>query len=87
VWNPGTLALYGRLVVRGRRIRRPRDDTRQLGADAVVDADGRLRHVWLPPNPDARPSLTELAEAVRSAACPSTRVRLRPTGDESRGSE
>ena len=64
VWNPGTLAMYGRLLVRGRRLQLPRDDTRQLGADALVDADGLLRHVWLPATPDARPSIDELAAEV-----------------------
>lgn len=66
VWNPGTLAMYGRLVVRGRRLRLPRDDTRQLGADALLDADGRLRRVWLPASPDARPSIAELAAEIEA---------------------
>ena len=64
VWNPGTLAMYGQLLLRGRRLRLPRDDTRQLGADALVDSDGLLRHVWLPATPDARPSIAELAAEV-----------------------
>ncbi len=64
VWNPGTLAMYGRLLIRGRRLRLPRDDTRQLGADALVDADGLLRHVWLPATPDARPSIAELTAEI-----------------------
>jgi hypothetical protein len=66
VWNPGTLAMYGRLLVRGRRLRLPRDDTRQLGADALVGADGLLRHVWLPATPDARPSIAELAAEIET---------------------
>ena len=68
VWNPGTMAMYGGLIVKGRRLRRPRDDTRQLGADAIVDADGRLRRIWLPPRPDARPTIAELDSATRSVA-------------------
>ena len=68
VWNPGTLAMYARLLARGRRLQRPRDDTRQLGADALVDAAGRLRRIWLPASPDARPTVAELAAAAKSAA-------------------
>ncbi|MDX2382367.1 MAG: hypothetical protein QNM02_21730 [Acidimicrobiia bacterium] len=64
VWNPGTIAQYVRLVVQGRRLRRPREDTLQLGADAIVDGEGRLRRVWLPTSPDARPPISELADAV-----------------------
>ena len=37
VWSPGTLAMYARLIRQGRRLRRPEEDTRQLGADAVID--------------------------------------------------
>lgn len=64
VWSPGTIALYARLLRRGRRLRPPKDDTRQLGADLLVDADGRLRRVWLPAGPDLRPSVDELVAAV-----------------------
>jgi len=66
VWNPRTLSMYARLVARGRRLERPRDDTRQLGADALLDSEGRLRRVWLPDSPDARPSIDDLAAAVGS---------------------
>lgn len=64
VWSPGTMALYARLLLRGRRIGPTDEDTRQLGADAIVDRDGRLRRVWLPPSPDRRPAIDELAIAV-----------------------
>jgi len=65
VWSPGTLAMYARLVRRGRRLRGPTEDTRQLGADAVIDREGRLSRLWLPPGPDARPSVEEIIGAVR----------------------
>jgi hypothetical protein len=64
VWNPGTIAQYVRLIAQGQRLRRPREDTLQLGADAIVDGEGRLRHVWLPTSPDERPPISELADAV-----------------------
>ena len=64
VWSPGTLVLYVRLLRKGRRLRPPRDDTRQLGADLLIDADGRLRRVWRPAGPDLRPDIAELIAAV-----------------------
>jgi peroxiredoxin len=65
VWSPGTIAMYARLIRRGRRLRPPTEDTRQLGADAVIDRDGRLHRLWLPPTPDARPAVDEIVDAVR----------------------
>jgi len=65
VWSPGTLAMYARLLRHGRRLQRPEQDTRQLGADAVVDRSGRLHRVWLPSGPDQRPAMSEIVDAVR----------------------
>jgi len=67
VWSPATLAMYGRLLRRGRRLHAPTEDTRQLGADAIVRRDGRLGQVWLPPSPDARPPIDEIIQAVRAS--------------------
>lgn len=66
VYNPGTLKLYGRLLGRGRRLRRSGEDFRQLGGDVVVDRNGRLAAVFRPRSPDERPTLAQLAEAVDS---------------------
>lgn len=65
VWSAGTIAMYARLIRRGRRLHAPKEDTRQLGADAVIDRDGRLHRLWLPPTPDARPAVDEIVDAVR----------------------
>ena len=70
VWSPGTVAMYARLLRDGRRLRRPSEDTRQLGADAVVDRDGRLHRLWLPPSPDVRPPVQEIADAVEELGRP-----------------
>jgi len=66
VWSPGTLAMYARLLVRGRKLRMPTDDTRQLGADVLLDASGRLQRLWLPEGPDDRPAIDDIVRAVRS---------------------
>lgn len=64
VWSPRTLAMYARLSRRGRRLRPPTEDTRQLGADAVIDRNGRLTKLWLPASPDARPAMSEIIDVV-----------------------
>ena len=80
VWSPGTLVMYARLLRRGRQLHRPMEDTRQLGADAVIDrdegagarpgGDGRLHRLWLPPGPDARPHIEEIIDAVHELGPP-----------------
>ncbi len=64
VWSPGTIAMYARLLRRGRRLRPPHEDTRQLGADLLIDETGHLRNTWLPQGPDLRPTISELTDAV-----------------------
>ena len=54
VYSPGTLLIYGRAALRGRRPAGPAEDTRQLGGDVVV-VDGRAVHLWRPRSPDDRP--------------------------------
>ena len=67
VWSPGTLRMYARLMRRGRRLRRPTEDVYQLGADAVIGRDGRLRYLSLPASPDARPPVSHLLAALDRA--------------------
>ena len=64
VWSLGTMRMYARLLVRGMRLRVPIEDTRQLGADAVVDRAGRVVRVWLPDGPDHRPTIDDLATFI-----------------------
>ncbi len=46
VYSPATLATYAAAAARGHRLSRPVEDTRQLGADAIM-ADGVVRRAWL----------------------------------------
>ena len=64
IWSLGTLRMYVGLVRRGRRLRKPTEDVHQLGADAVVGRDGRLRYLSLPSTPDARPPVADLIAAL-----------------------
>ncbi len=47
-------------IGRGRTIRRPKEDTGQLGGDVVVDAEHRLRWIFRSRYPADRPSLAEI---------------------------
>lgn len=65
VYSPGTLASYAAAAARGHRLARPVEDTRQLGADAVM-VDGVIRQLWRPHTPNDRPSAAELVAAARA---------------------
>ncbi len=64
IWSFGTLRMYAGLLLRGRHLRKPTEDIHQLGADAVIGRDGRLRYLSLPSTPDARPPVSELIAAL-----------------------
>jgi hypothetical protein len=64
VWNLSTLGLYVKLLAQGRRLRRPRHDTQQLGGDFVIGSDGRLVAAFWPRSPDDRPSVDALFDAL-----------------------
>lgn len=66
VYNPGTLAVYVAAVAQGRKLHRAEEDTRQLGADAVMVA-GEVTTLWLPTSPDDRPAATEVIAAARAS--------------------
>ncbi|CAN0488305.1 unnamed protein product, partial [Phaeothamnion confervicola] len=70
VWlDPRVWWRYAVLIARGRRPERPgdHDDVRQLGGDAVLDADGRLVWVYRGRGPADRPTIDELIGALRRA--------------------
>ena len=68
IWGASTLLAYGRLLRTGqRRLRRPEEDTLQLGGDFVIGRDGRLVFVYRSTGPSDRPAVDALVEAVRRA--------------------
>lgn len=67
VYNPRTLDIYRKAEARGVTLRRPVEDARQLGGDAVVK-DGRVVRVFRPAGPDDRAPVAELLTAVSEAA-------------------
>lgn len=66
--DPRVWARYAGLLLRGRRLHRPREDTLQLGGDAVFDAGTRLRWLYSSRGPEDRPSVDALIAALRDAA-------------------
>jgi len=67
VWGPKTWWVYAGLIRRGRWLRRPTEDTLQLGGDVVVRSDGRVGYLYRSGDPGDRPSLDDLIAAVRDA--------------------
>lgn len=68
VWlDPRVWTRYAALVARGRRPELPKQDTRQLGGDIVVDARQRLTWRYASQGPEDRPSVDALAAALQDA--------------------
>ena len=67
IWSLGTMRMYARLLHQGRKLRRPTQDTRQLGGDFVIGRDGRLATAFRPASPDDRPTVDALVAAVAAA--------------------
>jgi hypothetical protein len=61
---PRHLLDYARLLARGRRLERPRQDVFELGGDVLVDARGRLAWIYRSRRPDDRPSIGEILAAL-----------------------
>ncbi len=68
VWSLGTIRRYAEILRRDGivALRRPTEDTNQLGGDFVVDTAGRLSWGFWSEGPDDRPSVDELLAAVRA---------------------
>jgi hypothetical protein len=65
IWGWSTWRAYARLLRAGRRLRRPTEDTHQLGGDFVVDRAGNLAFAFRSQAPDDRPGVDELLAVVR----------------------
>lgn len=69
VYSQGTLAMYLRALRRRQRLHPPVEDTRQLGADAIV-VRGRAVRVFRPRTPDDRPSVDAILAVIRQLQAP-----------------
>lgn len=69
VWlDPRVWRRYAQLLARGRRARAPRQDTLQLGGDAVLEAGGALAWLYRSRGPEDRPSVDQVVGAAARAA-------------------
>lgn len=64
VYSPGTIARYALLKLRGVRLHKPVEDTRQMGGDTLV-VDGRVERLWRPATPDDRAAPARIADVAR----------------------
>lgn len=55
-FSPRTTLFYVRAALRGKRLRRPVSDTRQLGGDFLIDPEGRVVFAFRSAEPADRPS-------------------------------
>lgn len=67
IYRWATLRRYLTLLLRGRRLRKPTEDTHQLGGDVVIGPDGRITYLRRQVAPDDRPDIDELIRAVADA--------------------
>jgi len=69
-WGARPALAYLRLVARGRwrDLRRPTEDTLQLGGDFVVAPDGTLAYGFWSEGPDDRPPVDDLIAAVAAVS-------------------
>jgi peroxiredoxin len=63
---------YARLIAKGRRPERPRQDVFELGGDVLLDASGRIVWIYRSRVPDDRPSADEILAAVERYASSSS---------------
>ena len=66
-WRAGRRYLELLRAGRWRELRRPTEDTLQLGGDVVVGADGTLVWGFWSAGPDDRPSVDDIIAAVEAA--------------------
>ena len=73
VWGRRALGRYVELYRRARRdgvsfrLKRPTEDTLQLGGDVVIGPDGRLAWIFRGAGPDDRPPVDDLVAAAAAA--------------------
>lgn len=67
IFGPASIWIYAKLLLRGRKLRRPHGDPSQLGGDVLIDPQGivRLHHVGA--GPADRPSVESLLHVIQAS--------------------
>ena len=66
IFGPSSWWGYLKLLLRGRKLRRPTDDVHQLGGDVLIDPKGTVCLHHVSRTPIDRPSVESLLEAARN---------------------
>ena len=61
---------YGKLLLRGRRLKAPTGDVRQLGGDVLIDPGGTICFHHVTQSPLDRPDVTTIFDVVRNTSVP-----------------
>lgn len=64
LYGPASIAVYLKLMARGRRPKRPTDDVTQLGGDVLIGSDGMILLHHVGSGPADRPAVETLLERV-----------------------
>jgi hypothetical protein len=64
--SPRLWLAYARLLLTGKRPRRPTEDVHELGGDVLIDAEGGLAWIYRSTNADDRPAPDEIERRVEA---------------------
>ena len=64
IYGPSSWSEYGKLLMRGRTLRKPTGDVHQLGGDVLIDPQGIVRVHHVGSGPADRPSVDSILELV-----------------------
>lgn len=64
VFGPASWGTYIRLLLKGRKLRKPSGDLNQIGGDVLVDPQGIVRLHYVSRNPADRPEVDAILTAV-----------------------
>ena len=66
IWGLASWRAYGKLLLKGKRLRKSHGDLRQLGGDVLVDPVGIVRFHHVSQNPVDRPSIRSMLDTIRN---------------------
>lgn len=66
LFGPAAIGVYLKLLLRGRRLKRPGSDVHQLAGDVLIDSAGIVRFHYVGSGPADRPAIAELLRTIRS---------------------
>ena len=66
IWGLAAWRAYGKLLLKGERLRKSHGDLRQLGGDVLIDPAGIVRFHHVSQNPADRPSITSMLDTIRT---------------------